>query len=244
LLPQSILLRASERVDLWGASGSTVSTLFEGLAGSWTIDGGPPLALPFAYINGILQPFILNLHKGPISLSMVVLFLLLLLLGRSRDRKSVVVLSVLCATWALAAEAEFALFAIGLVMAAALYAWRKGMRSAMQSIELSNALLAYLIGAAISLFQGGTITEMAKGLLGMRPAGPLGGGTGLGGFQFRWPPAIVSAHLGELHITNPYELLVGILEIGPAILAGALIIMFIGRWIRKGRFAEGALALV
>lgn len=243
LLPQSILRQASAQIELWGASGATVKNLFYGLSQSWTIDGGPPLALPFAYVNGILQPFILKLHKGPISLSLVILLLMLLLIGRNRGWPGFLVLCVLSATWGLTAEAEFFLFGFGMVIVAALRSVSKGVRSLFESSQYSQTLLAMLVGGVISLFQGGTITEMAKGILGFNSGSGLGGGTGLGGFQLRWPPAIVSAHLGELRLTNGRELLVGLLEIGPAILAGLLVLLWVRRWLRHERLAESSLAL-
>jgi hypothetical protein len=241
-LPQSILRRASGQIELWGASGSTVTSLFEGLGQTWAIDGGPPLALPFAYVNGILQPFVLKLHKGPISLNLVILFLALLLIGRHRGWKGTFLLGVLFATWALVAEAEFILFGFGLGLAAIFIAARGNVRAMLRSPGLSNPLLAFLTGGIVSVFQGGTITEMVKGFVGIRPAGGLGGGTGLGGFQLRWPPAIVSAHLGELRITSFYPLLVALFEMGPAILAGVLVVLCVRRWIRHGRIPEAALA--
>ncbi|MGD8632157.1 MAG: hypothetical protein PVF85_01210 [Anaerolineales bacterium] len=242
-LPLSILQRASVRIDLWGASDSTVRSLINGLSQSWAIDGGPPLALPFAYVNGILQPFVLKLHKGPIGLGLVILILMLLLIGKNRSWPGFLVLCVLSATWGLTAEAEFILFGFGVLAAVAFTAASKGMRSLSGTSAYIQTLLAMLIGGVVSLVQGGTITEMAKGIVGISSGSGLGGGTGLGGFQFRWPPAIVSAHLGELRLTNGYELLVGLLEIGPAILAGILVLFCIRRWLQHDRLAEAALAL-
>lgn len=242
-LPQSLLRSASDQIELWGASGSTVNSLYEGLSQTWAIDGGPPLELPFSYINGILQPFILKLHKGPISLSLVILFLMLLLVDRHKGWKGVSILSILFATWALVAEAEFILFGLGMIIVAILTAVKDGIRTVIRSGKHSHSLLALLAGGIVSIFQGGTITEMAKGVVGLRASSSLGGGSGLGAFHIRWPPAIVSAHLGELRITNSYELLVGIIEIGPAILAGILVGIFVRRWIRNKRIPEAALAL-
>ncbi|MGD8732534.1 MAG: hypothetical protein PVH92_11690, partial [Anaerolineales bacterium] len=242
-VPQSILRRASEQVELWGASGSTVTSLYEGLTQTWTIDGGPPLALPFAYINGILQPFMLKLHKGPIGLSLVILFLLLLLMGRSRGWKGALIFVVLFAAWGLVAEAEFVLFGVGFLIVFLWMMSREGFQKTISSSNLGTTMLAFLAGGILSIFQGGTITELVKGIIGIRSAADLGGGTGVGGFRLRWPPAIVSAHLGELRISNLEELLVGIFEIGPALLAGVLILFFIPRWLKRRKITEGTLAV-
>jgi hypothetical protein len=242
-LPQSILRSASEQVELWGASGSTVTSLYEGLSQTWAVDGGPSLGLPFAYVNGILQPFVLKLHKGPISLSLLILFLVLLLIGRNRSWKATFLLGVIFATWGLAAEAEFLLFGLGFAMVFAWYTAKDGIRRVVRSPEKSSTMIALIAGVVVSVFQGGTITEVVKGVFGLRPAGDLGGGTGLGGFQFRWPPAVVSAHLGELRITEPHELLISLFEIGPAILAGFLVLFCIHRWLNHNRIAESSLAV-
>ncbi len=242
-LPQSLIRRMSSQVYLWGASNSTVRSLYDGLSQSWTIDGGPPLPLPFGYINGILQPFILKLHKGPISLSLIILFLMLLLIGNARGWKGASILVVLFATWGLVAEAEFILFGFGFLV---VFLWalaRDGFKMTFRSQTMSAALLALIFGGIVSIFQGGTITEMIRGIVGIRSASNLGGGTGAGSFQLRWPPAIVSAHLGELHIASSNELVVGIFELGPAVLAGILILFWIRRWLERRRIAEASLAL-
>lgn len=242
-LPQSTLRAMSAQIDLWGAAASTVPSLYEGLISYWTIDGGPPLPLPFSYINGVLQPFILKLHKGPISLSLLILFLVLLLLEKRRNVAGTFLLGILFATWALAAEAEMILFGLGFVFLVLIKMAQSGIDDFIKNHDYRQTALALLGGGMISVFQGGTITETAKGLLGLRDGTGLGGGTGVGGFELRLPPAIVSAHLGELQLTSPLQLLAGLLELGPAMLAGIVVIVCIGRWIRRGRMAESVLAL-
>ncbi|MDF1499273.1 MAG: hypothetical protein P1P76_02245 [Anaerolineales bacterium] len=242
-LPQSTLRKMSAQIDLWGAAGSTVTSLYEGLISYWTIDGGPPLPLPFSYVNGVLQPFILKLHKGPISLSLLILFLVLLLLEKRRNVAGTVVLGILFATWALAAEAEMILFGLGFVLLVLIKIARSGIDYFIKNHDYRQTTIALLGGGMISVFQGGTVTETAKGLLGLRDGTGLGGGTGVGGFELRLPPAIVSAHLGELQLTSPLQLLAGLLELGPALLAGIFVLVCLARWIQRGRMAESILGM-
>jgi hypothetical protein len=54
---------------------------------------------------------------------------------------------------------------------------------------------------------------------------------------------IVSAHLGELRITKPGELLIGLMENGPALLLAPLIAWASIRWAKRGRFLYLAIAI-
>ena len=235
-LPQMMLRRMSVQVELWGASASTVNSLYEGLSSSWLIDGGPPLPMPFAYLNGILQPLILNMHKGPISLSLVILFLVLILLAKQRGWSGSIILGMVFAAWGLVAETEFILFGIGVACVLLSSAVRRGFQKQLALLDYRLTAASLIAGGAVTFFQGGTITEFSMGLLGLRPGGAAGG------FEFRWPPAIVSAHLGELQLTSISETLVGLIELGPALLAGVLVLVCMKRWFVRDRIPEAALA--
>ena len=125
LLPPSILSRAGAQLTLWGSGAQSAPNLLQGLSSPWIVDGGPPVPIPFAFVNGILQPFILYLQAGPKSLALVLLLLLLLISRRWVKGLSFIVLTLLVAMWGLTAEAEFVMFAIGLVTAfIVLRAWR------------------------------------------------------------------------------------------------------------------------
>ena len=241
LLPPSILSRAGAQLTLWGSGSSSAPDLFQGLTSTWVIVNGPPVQIPFAFVNGILQPFILYLQAGPKSLALVLLLLLLLIFRRWVNSFSLLVLTLLIAMWGLTAEAEFVLFAIGLFTAfIVLRAWRV---EPVWRLELRTVTIVLVIASALIIFQGGTITETVRGI--MLPAEEtLTGIAGPSvGFSLRFPPAIVSAHLGELRITKPGELLIGIMEIGPALLLFPFVLWSSIRWAKRGRFIYLAIAI-
>ena len=241
LLPPSILSRAGAQLTLWGSGAQSAPDLLQGLSSPWIVDGGPPVPIPFAFVNGILQPFILYLQAGPKSLALVLLLLLLLLLRRRMNKFGLMVLTLLIAMWGLTAEAEFVLFALGLFTAfIMLRAWRK---EPAWRWELRTATIVLAIAFAIIIFQGGTITETVRGFL-LPAEESLAGIAGPSvGFSLRFPPALVSAHLGELQVTKPGELLIGLIEVGPVLLLVPLIVWASFRWAKRGRFLYVAIAV-
>jgi hypothetical protein len=241
LLPSSVLSRAGAQLTLWGSGAQSAPDLLQGLSSSWIIEGGPPVPIPFAFVNGILQPFILYLQAGPKSLALVLLLLLLLIFRRRVNRFSVLVLTLLLAMWGLTAEAEFVLFALGLFTAfIVLRAWRA---EPVWRSELRTGMIMLVLASVLIIFQGGTITETVRGII-LPAEETLAGIAGPSvGFSLRFPPAIVSAHLGELRVTNPGELLIGLMEIGPVLLLLPLIAWASIRWARRGRFLYLAIAI-
>ena len=241
LLPPSILSRAGVQLTLWGSAAQSAPNLLQGLSSPWIVEGGPPVPIPFAFVNGILQPFILYLQAGPKSLALVLLLLLLLIFHRQVNRFGLIVITLLIAMWGLTAEAEFVLFALGLFTAfIMLRAWRK---KPAWRWELRTATIVLAIAFAIIIFQGGTITETVRGII-LPTAEALAGTAGpTAGFYPRFPPALVSAHLGELRVTKPGELLIGLMEVGPVLLLVPLIVCASIRWAKRGRFLYLAIAL-
>jgi hypothetical protein len=240
LLPYSILAPAARQVSLWGSAADSAPSLLEGLRSAWVIEGGPPTPIPLAYANGILPPFVLNVFTGPKSLSLVALFLLLLLFSRRRGWRGGAVISAVLALWALAAEAEFVLIALGMGIVAAL-TWFRRVDGSWRNRGLPG--VACLVPALlISLFQGGTITEVGRSFFTRLTRGS---GTSVTAtlFSLRLPPAIVSAHLGELRFDRPDQLMIGLFEIGPVLLAGPIVAWAALRWLRRGRFALVSVAV-
>ena len=239
-LPYSVLRSATQGITLWGSAADSAATLFDGLSAPWAIEGGPPVPIPLAFANGILPPFVLGVFTGPKSLALIALFLFLLLFPRKTDWRSVVVLAGVFSVWALAAEAEFVLIALGLITMALLVRaqgpgrpWGKEVRPALGSL---------LPAVLLSLVQGGTITEVARSLA-VRLGGPGAAPVEAGLFALRFPLAIVSSHLGELRLDRVGQLLVGLFEIGPILLAAPIALWAAGRWLRRGRYELVAVVL-
>lgn len=259
LLPPGILLRANELITLQGTSAFIGKPFSEALASGWTIDGGPPMDYIFGFLNGIMDPLVMA-HQGPNIFSVLIFLLLWLLLTRLKQRGSFLLIALCFATWALAWETTYALFVVGLFLFAGMSWWR------WKSLEFENfkpALYAALLSFPIVLLQGGTLTEMARNLIfGIEGPGLLGAtaqppivAAGLLlaalalpaqisdflGFSLRWPPAILSSHLGALSLFSPVELLVGLFELGPVI----LFTPWISRWaLRRSRAGDWPLGVL
>jgi hypothetical protein len=238
-LPPSILGRAGSQLQLWGSGAESAPGFMQSLIAGWVIEGGPPVPMPFAFVNGIMQPFILHAQAGPKSLALVIFLLLLLLIRRGAQRGASAIIVMLLAAWALAAEAEFILFGLGLAAAALIMrfwqtdrAWRADFR---------KLLLASLLAFILSLLQGGTLTELARGLLTQDAAQPLLDAESGLPFMLRSPPAVVSSHLGEMHLTTPGELFIALFELGPIFILSFLVLSQTRRWQNHGQFFLAAI---
>ena len=241
LFPPSFIQNASQGLALWGSGAQSAQTLLQGLSSIWVIEGGPPTPIPFAFVNGILQPFILYLQTGPRSLALLIIFTLLLLVHRRKNLLSSVIVIILLASWALASEAEFALFVLGFsVLLVLLLVSRPNHRNLDKLRELFGITFA---AGVLSLLQGGTITQIARAIVSRSSAanpGALGPDVGFG---LRFPPAIVSSHLGEMRIFDLGELVIAMSELGPLLILAPLALWFTRRRIQKGDYWLGALGV-
>lgn len=267
LLPPAFLLQADKLIRLQGTSALIGRPFSEALISPWPVDGGPPLPYMFGFLNGIMDPMVMA-HQGPNIFSMLILLLVWLLLPRLASRWSVLLLAAVFATWALAWETTYALFMLGLFVFAIFYYWQQ---RNLRLPELVSALVAAALSIPIVLMQGGTLTELARnflfgiegpGLLQATGAGSLLALAGthlthfgsrinissapafdLLGFSFRWPPAILSSHLGALNIFSPVQLIVGLFELGPVILFTPWITRWAWLRAKAGDWILGVLAI-
>ena len=240
-LPPSLLDGLSSGINMWGSAAQTAPTFQQALSSSWVIEGGPPTPIPFAFTNGILQPFILYLQAGPRSFALMIFFTLLLIARRRKNVISSLIVIMLMAAWALTAEAEFVLFVLGIALAALFYVRARGLRLAG---ELRQTLGMGFLAGILSVVQGGTLTEILRGLItqtsGAFDVSYLGPDTGFG---LRLPPAIVSSHLGELSLVNPGQLIVGVLEVGPLLLLAPLAFNATKDALRQGKVLLAAFGI-
>ncbi len=213
LAPSGWVAAASETIQLWGSGADTARSLAAALTSTWAVSGGPPIGIPFAFVNGMNEPLVLGIQAGTAPLARALLFLLLLTLRRERSAWAMLVWTSTLALLALTWETDFLVYGGTLLaLAVCLQFWRRG---SFLGRSLKWAAASVAAAGLISLVQGGTLTEIARGAL----AWGAGSGAGLGAFSLRWPPAIISAHLGMLHPERPYELIVALAEAGPVLIA-------------------------
>ena len=233
LLPSELVSAAANGVTLWGSAAQTASNLPNALGAPWVIDGGPLVPFPFAFVNGILQPLVLYLQAGPVSLGMIALLLLLILYPARERRWGWGVLTLVLALWALAAEAEFALFVLGVALACAVLLLKKN--SGTHRGELWGLVGVAALATVLGFLQGGTLTEVARSVASRASNPDPSAALSMGGFSLSAVPAIVSSHLGELRLGNPGELAIGLLELGPALLLAPLAVWWVVRAYRRQR---------
>lgn len=265
LLPPGFLARADQEITLIGTSAFMNKPFSQALVSGWTVDGGPPMPYIFGFLNGIMDPLVMA-HQGPNTLSVLIFLLAWLLLARLGARWSFLVMAAVFSMWALAWEATYALFLLGLFPFAAFTYWRT--RSLAQP-HLKPILYAALLSVPLVLSQGGTLTELARDyLFGIQRPGlfstsgvpeTVGGGLALAnpstiavfpapavdilGFSLRWPPAVLSAHLGALNVFSPVQLVVALFELGPAVLFTPWISRWAWRRARAGDWPLGVFLL-
>jgi hypothetical protein len=242
-LPPTLLQSFDSLIELQG-SAAELGVSFSGtLTQPWLVDGGPPIPFPFAFMNGITSwPLIMAAQAGPSTLALSIFLLIWLLHDRTKGVIAIFVITILFALWALSWETSYALFISGWGLITVYQIWKYRDRR-----MLNPTLIALLISIPLVIVQGGIITEMVRSLL--LPTSTVGIGeelltsTSLAGFFFRWPPAIVSSHLGSLEIFSPQKLLIALFEIGPLIFFAPWITFWSWKKFRAGDVFLGALII-
>ena len=257
-IPTGGLERVSSAIQLQGSSAYSGSSLYTNLSLPWLIEGAGPIPFPFAFANGIFTPGIMALG-GSGALPLATIFLLLLLARRDWKWGTFLIYSLLLATFGLTAEYLFAPIVAGLFLVIGI-GWISSWLSRRKLQGSSSPLVKQkylrrtaewaglaILSTVLVFLSGGLFTEAFRRLVGVLAANTEVTGSGFIGFALRMPPALVSAHLGELSLLDPLQLLVGLAEIG--------IVIFIAPWvtwwsltqIRRGNWmiaALGAAALM
>ncbi len=245
LLPASLLNWVSAGVQLSNSGAATATNLVQALTQPFAVEGAGAYPFPFAYHTGVFTPqfFILG-STG--ALPALTALLLLLLARPDPSRRSVgawLVLTLIMANLALRAEHLFAFLwgALALIGIVSVVNARRT-RRAVDREQVLGWLGVLAASAVLSAFQGGFITETLRGLLDaasrQNPAT-----SNLYGFSLRWPPAIVSAHLGLLSPFNLRQLAALLAEMGPVLLAAPLATCYAWRAARRGHWLAGGLGL-
>ena len=236
-LPQDLMQHISWNIQMIGSALDTAPDLLGALQKPWRIIGGPPIQFPFVFLSGISTTSLINFMGGAGGIIWIVPILLILIHNRGRNWLAWVVTAIFLASFALTSEILFVYYAFGIVLVAVIYA------IAHKTIRLPQKLWAWLItmlaAGLISLLQGGVITgtffSTILGDLGIDLATPSYNAFS---FYLTWPPKLVSQHLGILALTNPSQLLVALLEIGPIIFVLPLVVIWGIKAYRAQRWFE------
>ncbi len=234
-LPGPLLTYLSDNTKLIGSASTSAPNLAAALEGYWKIDGAGPLPFPFAFYTGINQPFVMA-YTGISGSGILILLLLLLIVGRERYWAASLIVGALIAALAIANEIALLLLLLGFGIVVAV--WMLRHRSWRLPRELAVWVAILAAASVVALLQGGLLTEIARSRL-----APASGQTGYfdTSLTFVWPPAIVSAHLGSLSVFNPAQLLAALAEIGPVILVTPLLLVWLWKTYRLGKWYEAAL---
>ncbi len=104
--PLGWLKITSANLSLIGSGASTGSSLLYNLSRNWVIEGGGPIAFPFAYANGIISP-VTFMMGGRGTLHVMTLLVLLLLFRSKWSLPAAFCYSIVLATLALSSEVLF-----------------------------------------------------------------------------------------------------------------------------------------
>ena len=240
LLPAPWLNWVSQSVNLVGTGLDTAPTLVAALYSPWLIEGGGPVPFPFAFHNGIFIPVFFNLGSTGAMPYMTILLLLLLLPRGRFSITGLITWSILFATLALSAEHLFAVIWVGITLVAgiSLIFHKRLFKSFPKGTFLQWGIILSL-AALLSLVQGGFITEISRNLI-ASISGAASQSYNVRGFSIRWPPGLLSAHLGVLSILIPGQLITLLAELGLALILIPVIFTRVKKWLyRRDWFSSG-----
>ena len=236
LLPSSWVTALASNIHLIGSSVDTAKTLADALSRTWVIDGAPPVPIPYAFANGILNPLTFD-WGGASSLPLLALILILMLSGHIKLKWSgLLLLASAFLSLALSAEHVFILLILGVGLALLIMIFRRRLSPRQIISSFWGQLVA--VGAVVSilsLLQGGVITGLARTYF----EGTQGiGATSSGNFSLRWPPSFFDSHLGSLSFTDWRQLVVILAECGPILLLFPIVISRLRYDAQHNRIAE------
>ncbi len=237
LLPSGILAKVSSQVTMLGSAAQSSPDLAKGLISPWIMEGAGPFLFPLAYGNGISSPSILG--HGPNGLIGGALATpLLMTFNRWKNWRALVITVIIMAAGSLLSET-------GLLLSLA--AW--GLLTLYEMIRqrkfsipptLRKWWLVIILSFIISVLQGGTWTDVIAGFINRLAGSPAAESYQTMGFALVWPPTIVSANLGVLSLTNPWQMLAAAAEIGPMIIMLPLVAIYGLKAARNRRWYEAA----
>ena len=241
-LPLPLLERISAAVSLANTGADTASNLIKALTSPWIIEGGGPLPFPFAFHDGIFVPAFFTLGSNGAFPFVVILLMLLLATRAVVSPWAAAVLGLVFATLALSGEHIFVALWGGLALALLIYLVRNRFRLGEEDrARIRQWAVVLGLGGVLAVMQGSYLTEVARGLLQKIQGVTVVESNNYYAFSLRWPPALPSAHLGELSILNPGQLVALLAELGPVLLLCPLVTWFAWRCLRRGDWLKAGL---
>ncbi|MCX8026171.1 MAG: hypothetical protein N3A60_13310, partial [Thermanaerothrix sp.] len=240
LLPQAWLERLSTAVTLIGSGLGSGKTLADALFRTWAIEGGPPIAYPFAFANGMLEPGILLLNAVNSIMPYAVPLFLLITATRWREPVWAGALSLMVlAANHLMGETDLPLGLAALVAISVVWMLRY------RTWNLPSALRTWWVveigAAAFAVLEGGTWGDLVQRLLLQLTGNTPPPSYQTLGFELSHVPALVSTQLGILPLTQPSTLVVALAEVGPLLFVLPLVVIWGWKALRAGRWFEALL---
>ncbi len=241
-IPAPWLEKISSHITMIGSGQVTSDSLAIALTKNWAIEGVGPVDFPFAFGNGFYTIPVFK-HDGTGMMGAVIAILILLLFDRWKDFYGKLTVSILLSAMALIDEIWFVFFITALVIYFVLtHLKRKKIPDSDQWLEV---IILVILPVIFAITQGGVLTGIARGLI-----STVSGKAAIGaaqyftiGFPLRWPPAIISAHLGVLSLTNWAQWIVAFCEVGPILLIYPLLLIFGFKGSRSNQKIYGILAI-
>lgn len=238
LIPETTLQDIGANLQLMGSAVATGEDLLTLLRNPWNIEGDGPFPFPFAFVSGINRSLSFSLG-GNGALPMMTLFTLLLLARRRWEPLQGVVFGLILASLALISEHSF-LLAWGGILLAALLSWFSH-RSSHRALQWGWTLVP---GVILVPIMGGVLSQTAARGLAQLSGAPSESAIGLPAIALRWPPAILSGHLGPLSLTDPGQLLIALAEMGPVLFLAPWVTLYALEYIRSGKLFMAGLSMM
>jgi len=243
-IPETTLKNMGTNIQMIGSGIQNAPDFYSAMLGPWHAQGEGPIPFPFAFVNGINTPLSMALGGGA-AMVHAGLFLLLLLARRKWQPLQGLVYGLLIAVQALYSETMFALV-FGGIAAAAIIALIRAMR--LRSKADKESILSWGWSLAPSLLlvpvMGGNLSAPLHQLIFKALGEASQGLVTVPTIGLRWPPAVLSAHLGELSLTHPAHLVIALTEIGPMLLLAPIAIWATRGYLRSGKLLLAGLSLM
>lgn len=237
LAPEKTVQSLGIGLELQGSARLAGPDLASALVSPWSIEGDGPYPFAFAFVNGIYRPltFALGSSAGMPYLAVALLLLLAPSSPGTQRRWRVfpgLVFGMLLASLALVVEHLFVMLWGGLAATMLL----AGLAHGRKWKNLYGLGWVLLPGLILAPTMGGVLTGVALAWLQQKSVGGLAGGLALPEMSLRLPPAVLSAHLGVLELTNGRHLWIALAEIGPVLLAAPPLLWLVWRQVKNRRW--------